>query len=241
MSLVLRWSWLILTLRPTFPSTCLSPDQPGYGQIVSPGTGKRRPRRSVAGDGSIDTRHAWTVISDSPEGINVDSHVASSRSYHQQTLYANGSANQTAQADSPVMLHVPYIERPHPVSEVGPSNGQHYTASRRGSPPSDSGSVMRYSPYPASPVHTRLPPARESAHSRSITLPSLQPRGDDDGESTTLPPISAMTRPAGGMHDDPMAILRRLQSDDDASSRTSSTERSSHGRRPSATEQPHRL
>lgn len=195
----------------------------------------------MAADGSIDTRHAWTVISDSPEGPNHDGHVTTSRSYHQQTLYTNGSSNQTAQADSPVMLHVPYIERPRPVPEAGPSNGQHYAASRRGSPPSENGSVMRYSPYPASPVHTRLPAAREPAHPRSITLPSLQPRGDDDGESTTLPPISAMTRPAGGVHDDPMAILRRLQSDDDASSRTSSTERSSHGRRPSATEQQHRL
>ena len=233
-------SWLNLALRPTFPSTCLSPDQPGYGQIVSPGTGKRRPRRSVAGDGSIDTRHAWTVISDSPEGSNADSHLAQSRSYHQQTMYANGSSNQTAQVDSPVMLHVPYIER-RPLAEAGSSNGQHYTASRRGSPPSDSGSVMRYSPYPASPVHTRLPPAREPAHPRSITLPSLQPRGEEDGESTTLPPISAMTRPAGGVHDDPMAILRRLQSDDDASSRTSSTERSSHSRRPSVPEPTHRL
>lgn len=195
----------------------------------------------MVGDGSIDTRHAWTVISDSPEGTHLDRHAASSRPYHQQTLYANGSGNQFAQADSPVMLHVPYIERPRPLTEAGPSNAQHVTASRRGSPPSDGGSggVVRYSPYPASPLHGRLP-ARESAHSRSITLPSVQPRGDDDGESTTLPPISAMTRPTG-VHDDPMAILRRLQSDDDASSRTSSSERSSHGRRPSATERPHRL
>jgi len=156
-------------------------------------------------------------------------------------VYTNGSSAQHTQVDSPVILHVPYIERPRPVPEAGPSNSQHYAASRRTSPPSDNGSVTRYSPYPASPVHTRLAAVREPAHSRSITLPSLQPRGEDDGESTTLPPISAMTRPAGGVHDDPMAILRRLQSDDGTSSRTSSTERSSHGRRPSVPEPTHRL
>ena len=33
--------------RPTFPSTCLSPDQPGYGQILGGQQGKRRGRRAA--------------------------------------------------------------------------------------------------------------------------------------------------------------------------------------------------
>lgn len=33
--------------RPTFPSTCLSPEQPGYGQVVNSPTGRRRARRNV--------------------------------------------------------------------------------------------------------------------------------------------------------------------------------------------------
>lgn len=33
-------------VRPTFPSTCLSPDQPGYGQVVAT-AGKRKSRRTV--------------------------------------------------------------------------------------------------------------------------------------------------------------------------------------------------
>lgn len=36
---------LVPLFGPTFPSTCLSPDQPGYGQVVTTGPGRRRTRR----------------------------------------------------------------------------------------------------------------------------------------------------------------------------------------------------
>ncbi|TDL25555.1 DNA-binding domain of Mlu1-box binding protein MBP1 [Rickenella mellea] len=38
---------LIPLFGPTFPSTCLSPDQPGYGQVVTNTSGRRRVRRNV--------------------------------------------------------------------------------------------------------------------------------------------------------------------------------------------------
>ncbi|TCD61343.1 hypothetical protein EIP91_008570 [Steccherinum ochraceum] len=55
---------LIPLFGPNFPGTCLSPDQPGFGQIVKPGTGKRRARRNVpAGNSSDTSKLDWTVIS----------------------------------------------------------------------------------------------------------------------------------------------------------------------------------
>lgn len=37
---------LVPLFGPTFPTTCLSPDQPGYGTVI-PATGRRKPRRSL--------------------------------------------------------------------------------------------------------------------------------------------------------------------------------------------------
>jgi hypothetical protein len=37
---------LVPLFGPTFPTTCLSPDQPGYGTVIPP-TGRRKPRRSL--------------------------------------------------------------------------------------------------------------------------------------------------------------------------------------------------
>jgi len=59
--------------RPTFPSTCLSPDQPGYGQVVPSGQGRRRARRSTqssVGSGPVVPRPSagatnWTVVTPS--------------------------------------------------------------------------------------------------------------------------------------------------------------------------------
>jgi len=46
-----RVSWpirhdLVPLFGPTFPATCLAPDQPGYGTVIPP-TGRRKPRRSL--------------------------------------------------------------------------------------------------------------------------------------------------------------------------------------------------
>lgn len=49
---------LVPLFGPTFPSTCLTPDQPGYGQIVASSRSRRRPKRDSAAHLS-----AWTADS----------------------------------------------------------------------------------------------------------------------------------------------------------------------------------
>jgi hypothetical protein len=53
---------------PTFPSTCLSPDQPGYGQVVANGATRRRMRRNNTTAASLGpsknstSQASWTVV-----------------------------------------------------------------------------------------------------------------------------------------------------------------------------------
>ncbi|KAI0294873.1 transcription regulator HTH, apses-type DNA-binding domain-containing protein [Multifurca ochricompacta] len=61
---------LVPLFGPTFPTTCLSPDQPGYGQVIANGGGRRRTRRSnhvqssgILSAGSSGPQTGWTIIS----------------------------------------------------------------------------------------------------------------------------------------------------------------------------------
>ncbi|OCH89598.1 hypothetical protein OBBRIDRAFT_656917 [Obba rivulosa] len=229
---------------PTFPSTCLSPDQPGYGQIVRPGTGKRRAHHNLDNFSSANPRQDWTIISSGPS-TRIDlactqSTLVMSHNFHQPSSRFRDYDQHSDEADSPIMLHAPYVERPivrpgnASVSEVCEPG-----SSRRMSPPMESGSNVRYSPYPSplsSGHSSRRPPSYPSSESAELSssastrasqpiatpsdiiLPPL--RISNDGQSgqrrvsVTLPPISAME----GMHtrpSDSLAVLRRLQLDDD--------------------------
>ncbi|TBU27763.1 hypothetical protein BD311DRAFT_664677 [Dichomitus squalens] len=144
------------------------------------------------------------------------------------------------QSDSPVMLHVPYVERPHALPTSSTSSGFVHGAARQLSPTLDSAS-LRYSPYPSplsstssrfsgssqggssvdiSPTFTR-PPAGRAVPSvgETIKLPPIQPpnrRASEDHDSFQLPPISAMDKLRETQCDEPMAVLRRLQYTDDS-------------------------
>ncbi|KAH9948581.1 hypothetical protein B0H21DRAFT_733136 [Amylocystis lapponica] len=224
---------LVPLFGPTFPSTCLSPDQPGFGQIVKPGTGKRRTRRNVQSNLPSDSRTDWTVI---PTGLPhsapslSDSSMSRSipnlsRSFQQQSLSANTTLRPSYQSDSPVMLHVPYVERPLLSAPPATSSSSQYDVDRRLSPSSDRGSV-RYSPYPSPTSLSSTLSAAGSRHQSHTTaaqvefikLPSIQspPRGHEYGrpDCITLPPISAMDDMRDKQCDDSVAVLRRLKSDD---------------------------
>ena len=60
---------IFVILRPTFPSTCLSPDQPGYGQVVASGSGRRRFRKANNASTSVavprDSQTNWTIVTPS--------------------------------------------------------------------------------------------------------------------------------------------------------------------------------
>lgn len=61
---------LVPLFGPTFPTTCLSPEQPGYGQVIANGGGRRRARRNnhfqstgPFSTGTPGLQAGWTVIS----------------------------------------------------------------------------------------------------------------------------------------------------------------------------------
>ncbi|QRV89763.1 transcriptional repressor XBP1 [Ceratobasidium sp. AG-Ba] len=209
---------LVPLFGPTFPSTCLSPDQPGYGQVVAT-SGKRKSRRPVqAPVVPIQTapnnprpsmpyqpaeppmyahpqvpRRISGEISDSAYGYPVHENYrpASSPSYPQQAAYDRSYDRYHQDAPS---YHHGYGDRPR--------TGQREAGS--GSPVRDRHSHhARYSPYPSAsrreytssygtygpPSEYEYPPSTQGLHSRSS---DSNLRRVDPHERLTLPPISAL-------------------------------------------------
>ncbi|KAI9001487.1 hypothetical protein BD414DRAFT_404544 [Trametes punicea] len=150
----------------------------------------------------------------------------------------DGSDGRGDQSGSPVILHVPYVER----SRVSPTSTTAHGFPRRNSPPLEQTATVRYSPYPSplssttprytqsvvhgvgsadtSPTMSRPPSGRTAAQpiSETITLPPIRPptgRKTSDDNSIHLPPISSMDNLREAQCGEPMAVLRRLQSNDE--------------------------
>ncbi|KAL4250922.1 hypothetical protein ABKN59_005251 [Abortiporus biennis] len=223
---------LIPLFGPTFPDTCLSPDQPGYGQIVKPGTGKRRTRRNLQAGHTTEAKPDWTVISTaSSQSLTSPAISYSSNSYehtarhtassqlprrHPEHLNRRNSV-QDQNIGSPISLHRPYE---HAFQRPDTSSSTHH----------------RYSPYPhpvsAPPrsysARTDLPPppVPSSYHRKNsmfeegenIVLPPIKSFSDNQHSNgpITLPPISSLDRLHSGNHYlDSSAVLRRLKSTSD--------------------------
>ncbi|KAM5544843.1 hypothetical protein V8D89_001741 [Ganoderma adspersum] len=231
---------LVPLFGPTFPSSCLPPDDPGFGQIAKPGTGKRRARRNPPTEMPLDSKHDWTVFSPGEPGppsmgppssrsTLVMSHTfATQPGRHIDAISGHGGHGQS---DSPVILHVPYVERPHLSPTSSTSNGfLHGIAARKLSPTLDSAG-LRYSPYPSplSSTSSRFsassqgtmelsPTSSQRSVGETIKLPPICPpsrRGSEDRGSFQLPPISSMDNLREAQCGEPMAVLRRLQSPDE--------------------------
>jgi len=194
---------LIPLFGPTFPTTCLSPDQPGYGQVVTNGTNRRRTRRATHShvDGSSNGTNGWTVVTPNFPNRN-------------QQAQRRETANHGYQPRSPSV-------------GLGPPRGRMIVKNIPTASPRDrTGSVSsRYSPYiPPAPYPSRLSPSDNSpilvgdgrkGSERHITLPPVQvPLGIEGSSSYALPPISAMEDLRGIPTYDSAAVLRRLKSDD---------------------------
>ncbi|KAF8992368.1 hypothetical protein BDQ17DRAFT_1369616 [Cyathus striatus] len=213
---------LIPLFGPTFPSTCLSPDQPGYGQVVASGNGRRRARRTtqsalMKGAPATDAQ-SWTVVTPGS---------------HTRTSHPHPLPHQHQHQHSP-----PHYSQFPPPSAYNPPHPHAHQSN--GSVPPDSPSLHgshshehmqshRYSPYMG---HTKSPkgslsldiPPRSShglGHSsrpggESITLPPLRTAGDKSASDSpyALPPISALEDLRGVNTSDSAAVLRRLKLDD---------------------------
>ncbi|KAF8071495.1 hypothetical protein FPV67DRAFT_875909 [Lyophyllum atratum] len=219
---------LIPLFGPTFPSTCLSPDQPGYGQVVASGPNRRRARRTAQANSAIHVpreAHAnWTVVTPN-----------------------DPSNSRPPQPPPPPYLHTAFYPPNRDVHfhhsyqhPPAPHQGQNSPESPA-SPTATSRSSVRYSPYSSHAPY----PARRPTDARSqlsLDIPSLtlrdssqppqhRPRGQemehiklapilgpsDPSQSRSpyaLPPISAMEDLRGLHANDSAAVLRRLKSDD---------------------------
>ena len=224
--------WNLPSLRsPTFPATCLSPDQAGYGQVVSTASGRRRSRRTNQSAAPVPStslsQPSWSstipVLPGPPE--------------HAPTYH------RSDQDTSPRMYNAPY-SYPPPRQLTDAHVSSPMQRGRHPSPGSTSPLVRerslrsRYSPYPSSVVTQR----KASSESMSLDIPSIRlhdpvsdPRsgsrfpGDEiklppiqplapprhvSNPSYALPPISALEDLRGVSSQDSAAVLERLKMDD---------------------------
>ncbi|KDR78537.1 hypothetical protein GALMADRAFT_117937 [Galerina marginata CBS 339.88] len=213
---------LIPLFGPTFPSTCLSPEQPGYGQVVPSGQGRRRARRSTQNSVMQMPRApaGWTVVTpniSSPPAreLQPSLHPASLRTtdYPLASPYpphARGPVSPDMQMLSPSLSTADSSHLDH--HRYGGSYSSYPpTSYRKLSAPSKTGlsldirslSVRERSSEPSLKEDFKLPPIHG-------------PNGSDPGDSPyALPPISAMEDLRGSLTQDSAAVLRRLRMDDD--------------------------
>ncbi|KAG9052854.1 hypothetical protein FS842_009153 [Serendipita sp. 407] len=109
---------LVPLFGPTFPTTCLAPDQPGYGTVIPP-TGRRKPRRSLQSVG-IPPPHTAPYPPKLP--------LAKEYAQHQQLAGLSSTTRSAADAPPvPPLVHYHQRQAPHPVlstsSPIDNSNG----------------------------------------------------------------------------------------------------------------------
>lgn len=175
--------------RPNFPSTCLSPEQPGFGQVIPSGQVRRRARKS--------TQNSIMHISPSSGNWNV------------ATPNLGHGAHTTEQHQWP-SSDTPYAAARHALpGSFAPSRADPPpSAYHRSMPTQRLGlSVDTRSLYPEMP---------SSSLSEPIRLPPIQTPGNMSPRTGyALPPISAMEDLRGTVTQDSAAVLRRLRMEDD--------------------------
>lgn len=243
-----------MTNSPTFPTTCLSPEQPGYGQVIANGTGRRRSRRSnhvqsagVLSTASSGPQAGWTIIS--------------GPSYpHEISQPSPQLAHQTASPFTPPawpVQHRQTVSTPSPTDTLSIDAGVDRLSLTR-----ERGLSARYSPYPSpsmpnnksftpnasSPVgssRNSFYDASGSGGSRRIPtqeehikLPPVHPPTTTrtSGQAPiSLPPISSWVAPS--QPNDSRTVLQRLRASDATDMpipSPASEEQFSYRRRPSS-------
>ncbi|TFK96689.1 hypothetical protein BDV98DRAFT_614303 [Pterulicium gracile] len=206
---------LIPLFGPTFPDTCLSPDQPGYGQVVV-GGGNRRRRRAATSVNSL-------------QGLNELANASVAASSTQQNQNGSPTRTYTLQSDSFHPLPGPntnlaaashYIGHPHGATGRVSSSQARYS-------PSASTRDSRYAPYPdrvpAGEYHGRYHhvPAQEIAsadNAISLELPPIHPLAVErpgDAARCILPPMRALDQDSQPSRADALNVLRRLAASED--------------------------
>ncbi|KAH9169592.1 hypothetical protein EDB89DRAFT_2196979 [Lactarius sanguifluus] len=224
---------LVPLFGPTFPTTCLSPEQPGYGQVIANGSGRRRTRRSnhvqsagMVSTGSSGPQAGWTIISGPSYPHEIGQSSPPQFSHQIASPFANPSA-WPAQ-------HQKIESTPSPTDTLSIDGGVDRLSLTR-----ERSHNARYSPYPGTsgPTNAPFPPnvsspvgpsrssfsdasgftgsRRVSAQEERIKLPPLQPptAARASGQAPiSLPPISSWAAPS--QFNDSRAVLQRLRASD---------------------------
>jgi hypothetical protein len=194
---------------PTFPTTCLSPNQPGYGQVVASAAGRRRaPRKSTLPPNvSTTAQSSWSVVTPHPSDSTPDSRSGTLppayTSYPPQ--YAAFSARPEEVLHSSDRSMPPSTQRERAYSRFSPYPNQ--------SPPLSSKQPTKLHIPPTD--FTRYAPPL-SRHDNNITLPPISPATSSRNMGYALPPISALEDLRGVDVNDSAAVLRRLSETDDS-------------------------
>lgn len=231
-----------MTSSPTFPSTCLSPDQPGYGQVVSNGTGRRRARRNtqpvapIASAAAREQRTSWTVVTGGPGANSSAPHYGQPTGplYPAPQMYPPPDSHSYSRAHPPTTWRNPSTHSPS-MASLPPSSAV------SSSPTYREHNRSRYSPYPEySSLHRKRSTSSNespsidipamSLHDRRsdveqrgrmaepITLPPIQSASQARSNFTqppyALPPISTLEHSRGGHPNNSAEVLRRLRMDD---------------------------
>lgn len=193
--------------RPTFPNTCLSPDQPGYGQVVSAGNSRRRARRPP---------QDLTTASQVPREPNNTSWAAGAP---HPGISTSNLSHQASAPGSPSHGYHPYhhsdrYRLPSPI--FGPPASVTF---RDQTPISIDVQYSPYVNYPALPRPSMSSLENSSEQDRIILPPIRDPPTtyEPRNASYALPPISAFEDLRGTLDNDSAAVLRRLRSDHEPS------------------------
>ena len=219
--------FFILIISPTFPSTCLSPDQPGYGQVVPTGQKNRRTRRPPRNPIMEMPRAptSWKVVTPSvnmaapcngppppyhPANVrSSDYHVASSPSYPIHSQLRGSTPSDIRLSPIPISVNAKSGSSLDS-HRFGGFNSYPLSAYRNTAPPlpppsssSKTGLSLDTSPDPRLKEEFSLPPIHAPDSNSSSSSPY------------SLPPISSMEEVKSIGIQDSAAVLRRLRMDDD--------------------------
>ncbi|KAF9456447.1 hypothetical protein BDZ94DRAFT_1326981 [Collybia nuda] len=184
---------LIPLFGPTFPSTCLSPDQPGYGQVVASGPSRRRARRNTHANSALmhhaprDAHANWTVVTphtDQSISRQPISPLQVAPSHYTTTATATTAPTTTSSSFYPHSHDVVHFQQGYqyassPVERGGSSAAAphpHDHPMAASPAPRDRGSSVRYSPYSSHAPHPTRRLSSDSRGSLSLEIPALSVR-----------------------------------------------------------------
>ncbi|KAG8912012.1 hypothetical protein FRC01_005349, partial [Tulasnella sp. 417] len=220
---------LRLARRPTFPDTCLAPDQPGYGQVI-PSSGRKGKRSKY----TTAPAPSATPLAGSETNTSSDSTAYRSHPYSPSSVTSNESPYDSASPagagyEAGQQYYQGYYQA-MPTSAPGPGTssqsgygGRQYPeyagygedADLSRNPSSSSSSRHRYAPYPPS-SRSPGPPAQPLATPRqdqytAAPLPSTPPSQQSHSRHRSpvrdtrydLPPISTIELPRPSQQQQP--------------------------------------